>query len=107
PEHVAIAERMLSSLGLEEGDLACGPHEPLSGRGAKLLRDSGERPTRLHNNCSGKHSAMLARARQAGWPTRDYERAEHPVQQSVLEMISRWTGVPARSLIQAVDGCGV
>ena len=25
PEHVAIAERMLSDIGLEEGDLACGP----------------------------------------------------------------------------------
>ena len=25
------------------------------------------RPTRLHNNCSGKHAAMLARAHTAGW----------------------------------------
>ena len=46
--------------GLEEGDLACGPHEPLSNRGARFLRDAGERPSRLHNNCSGKHAAMLA-----------------------------------------------
>ena len=41
PEHVAIVARMLASLGLEEGDLACGPHDPLSTRGAKLLRESG------------------------------------------------------------------
>src|SRR5258708_22679250 len=27
PEHVAIAEAMLTSIGMEEGDLACGPHE--------------------------------------------------------------------------------
>src|SRR5215216_5247458 len=33
PEHVAIAQGMLDDLGLEEGDLACGPHEPLSSRG--------------------------------------------------------------------------
>ena len=66
PEHVAIAERMLAEIGLEEGDLACGPHDPLSKRGAKLLREAGERPTRLHNNCSGKHAAMLARAHTAG-----------------------------------------
>ena len=32
PEHVALAERMLSDIGLEEGDLACGPHDPLSSR---------------------------------------------------------------------------
>src|SRR5688500_11562627 len=33
PEHVAIATAMLATMGLEEGDLACGPHEPLTPRG--------------------------------------------------------------------------
>ena len=72
PEHVALAGAMLESLGLEEGDLACGPHEPLSSRGARLARESGERITRLHNNCSGKHAAMLAAARMHGAPTEGY-----------------------------------
>jgi len=27
PEHIALAESMLSDIGMEEGDLACGPHE--------------------------------------------------------------------------------
>src|SRR5437764_13356114 len=27
PEHVAIADAMLRDIGLEEGDLACGPHD--------------------------------------------------------------------------------
>jgi L-asparaginase II len=44
PEHVALAAGMLGSLGLEEGDLACGPHEPLAARGARLLRESGSAP---------------------------------------------------------------
>lgn len=107
PEHVAIAEQMLASLGLEEGDLACGPHEPLSSRGAKLLRESGAAPTRLHNNCSGKHAAMLARAKTAGWSTRGYEEAEHPVQRSCLGEVSAWTGVPLDDMPLGVDGCGV
>ncbi len=107
PEHVAIAERMLSDLGLEEGDLACGASEPLSQRGQRLLRESGGRPTRLHNNCSGKHAAMLARARAAGWPTADYFRLGHPVQQSIVGEISRWTGVTAGDIEFATDGCGV
>jgi L-asparaginase II len=71
------------------------------------LRESGERPTRLHNNCSGKHAAMLARAHTAGWSTFGYERAEHPVQQSCLEEVARWSGMPARDIGLAVDGCGV
>src|SRR3954469_13980790 len=80
PEHVALAQEMLGDIGLEEGDLACGPHDPLSARGLKLLRESGARLTRLHNNCSGKHAVMLARAQTAGWHTYGYERQEHPVQ---------------------------
>jgi L-asparaginase II len=107
PEHVAIAESMLRDLGLEEGDLVCGPHEPLSPRGARVIRDSGERPTRLHNNCSGKHAAMLARAHFAGWTLEGYERDGHPVQAAALEEVSRWTGVPEPNILRAIDGCGV
>ena len=86
PEHVALAGRMLASLGLEAGDLACGPHEPLSPRGARLRRESGHPLTRLHNNCSGKHAAMLARARFEGWPLEGYEQHDHPVQRASLEL---------------------
>jgi L-asparaginase II len=107
PEHVAIADSMLRDIGLEEGDLACGPHEPLSTRGARLARESGERLTRLHNNCSGKHAAMLARAHTAGWATNGYERDGHPVQESATATVSRWSGVPVERIGRAIDGCGV
>lgn len=107
PEHLAVAERMLASIGLEEGDLACGPHEPLSNLGAKVWRESGQPLTRLHNNCSGKHSAMLARAHTMNWATRGYERAEHQVQLSCLGEVASWTGVPIDDMSIAVDGCGV
>jgi L-asparaginase II len=98
---------MLQSIGLEEGDLACGPHEPLARRGVKVLREQGLVPTRLHNNCSGKHASMLARAHLSGWPTEGYERDGHPVQVAALESVARWTGVPADKIERGVDGCGV
>ena len=107
PEHVAIAQAMLEDIGLEEGDLACGPHDPLSSRGMKLLRESGARLTRLHNNCSGKHAAMLARAQTAGWHTYGYERQDHPVQRCSLKSVARWSGLPESEIGQAIDGCGV
>jgi L-asparaginase II len=107
PEHVAIAKAMLHDIGLEEGDLACGVHEPLTARGAKILRDGGLRPTRLHNNCSGKHAAMLARAHLAGWSTHGYEREGHPVQEGCLTSVSQWTGLPPSDIDRGVDGCGV
>jgi len=107
PEHVAIAQQMLQDIDLEEGDLACGPHDPLSSRGLKLLRESGARLTRLHNNCSGKHAAMLARAQTAGWPTYGYERREHQVQRQCLESCAAWAGLAPNEIGQAIDGCGV
>src|SRR5919199_755074 len=107
PEHVAICRAMLESMGLEEGDLACGPHEPLSPRGARLARESGARLTRMHNNCSGKHAAMLGRAHTCGWSTFGYERPTHQVQQSVLVAVSTWAGLPPDGIGRAVDGCGV
>ena len=107
PEHVALASAMLASMGLEEGDLACGPHEPLSMRGARIVRESGERITRLHNNCSGKHAAMLAAARMHGTPTQGYEQPTHAVQIACASAVSVWTGVPVDRLAIAVDGCGV
>lgn len=107
PEHVALAQAMLADVGLEEGDLACGPHEPISARGLKLLRESGARLSRLHNNCSGKHAAMLARAHTAGWPTYGYERRDHPVQRCCLQASAKWAGLDEGAIGQAVDGCGV
>jgi L-asparaginase II len=106
PEHVAIEQAMLGDIGLEEGDLACGPHDPLSSRGMKLLRESGARLTRLHNNCSGKHAAMLARAQTAGWHTYGYERRDHPVQRCCLLAVAKWSGMEESDVGQAVDGCG-
>lgn len=106
PEHVALIERMLEDIGLEEGDLACGPQEPLTARGAKILRESGIRTKRTHNNCSGKHTAMLAYAQQSDWPIEGYERIEHSVQQSILNHVALWADMRPSQLDLAVDGCG-
>ncbi|HMS03730.1 MAG TPA: asparaginase [Gemmatimonadaceae bacterium] len=107
PEHVAVAARMLAAVGLDESALACGPHEPLSARGAALLREQHAEPGRLHSNCSGKHAAMLARAAGHHWPTAGYHDADHPVQVAIRHMVSAWTDVPEAELGHSVDGCGV
>jgi L-asparaginase II len=61
---------------------------------------------RSHNNCSGKHAAMLALAKHHGWPINGYERAEHPVQQAMLNQVALWTGARPGQIGVAVDGCG-
>jgi len=105
PMHVALALRMLAAIGCQESDLACGPHTPLSPAVHEAALRAGTQLTPAWSNCSGKHAGMLALARHHGWPTAGYERAGHPVQARILEEVARWTGLPGRDLIQAVDGC--
>jgi L-asparaginase II len=107
PHHVGVAAGLLQRLGLSEDALACGPHDPLYAPAARALRDAGQQPGRIHNNCSGKHAGMLALARAHGWPVEDYHTAPHPVQQRMLFEMSRWSGIAAEHIATAVDGCGV
>jgi L-asparaginase II len=71
-----------------------------------LLERAGQAPTRLHNNCSGKHAGFLALARQLGAPARGYGRLDHPVQRAVVEALSDLSRTPASQLVPAIDGCG-
>jgi L-asparaginase II len=107
PRHVRAALSILRKAGLEEGDLACGPHPPMRASEAARMAARGEKPRAVHNNCSGKHAGMLALAVRMGWPTEGYQRPEHPVQRRMRATVSRWTGVPETDLRVGVDGCGV
>jgi L-asparaginase II/alkylhydroperoxidase/carboxymuconolactone decarboxylase family protein YurZ len=105
--HVAGVRRLLGRVGLEEGALACGPHDPLGEDAARVLRASGLPSLPVHNNCSGKHAGMLALARHRGWETEGYHLPGHPVQRRLLAEVARWTGVAEKAVPTGVDGCGV
>lgn len=107
PAHVRTVRSILSRIGCGEEDLECGAHPPFHQPSAEALRAEGRAPSCIHNNCSGKHSGMLAWARHAGEETVGYPRADHPVQRRIRREIARWTGNPADELGTAIDGCGV
>jgi L-asparaginase II len=105
PEHVAVATGMLDKLGLDVFDLACGVHMPGDKVERVRLEKSGEKPTALHNNCSGKHAGMLAVAKTLNVPTEDYEKPEHPVQQLNFQIMRDLSGV--QDIPFGIDGCSV
>ena len=107
PEQVGLVREFLQRIGCSERDLMCGPHRPLSDSVAKDYETRGVRLTAVTSNCSGKHTGMLALAKQHGWPTEFYARIEHPVQQRCLTSVSAYTDVAPSELGVAVDGCGV
>ena len=107
PPHIAVVEAWLARLGLDETDLACGPHPPTHAPSAESLFGAGERPTTLHNNCSGKHAGMLTTARHLGEPTEGYVDRDHPVQRRVSGAIGEMSGVDISRAPAAIDGCGI
>lgn len=107
PVHVAAAHSMLAKARLTEDALACGPHPPMHAPSAEALRAAGLPPTRIHNNCSGKHAGLLAFTMIQGWVTRGYHRASHPTQQRMLSTVARWMHAEAKDIEQAIDGCGL
>src|SRR5256885_11231839 len=58
--------------GLSVDDLECGAHPPSHAPSARALYAAGGEPSALHNNCSGKHTGMLAVCRHEGEETRGY-----------------------------------
>lgn len=107
PRHVRGVRRLLRKADLEPSALACGPHRPFQDEAARALDRSGEEYAPIHNNCSGKHAGMLARAAHAGDPTDGYLEHHHPVQRRYRRSLARWLDVDPDRLGWAIDGCGV
>jgi L-asparaginase II len=105
PLHVGLVSGLLARAGIPEARLQCGAHPPMHGASAAALVRAGTEPTALHNNCSGKHAAMLIAAKILGAPLETYLDPDHPVQQRNLATLARFAEVPPETIGIAVDGC--
>ncbi len=107
PRHVAAVQSILSKIGLSEEALQCGAHAPFNVDSARALRAAGREPTALHNNCSGKHSGMLAQAVDRGLSTHDYLDPQHPVQMTIRRRLAELADLAPAEIGVGVDGCSV
>ena len=107
PMHVEIAARMLAKAGFTESDLRSGSHLPFSSAAAAEMQRAGEQPTQLHNNCSGKHAAMLAFAKHIDADVTTYDSPDNRIQKRILRCIADFTEFPENSIAIGIDGCCV
>lgn len=103
PFHVEAAMRTLASAHLAVADLKCGVHDP--GPLAGAMPPGGW--TAIHNNCSGKHAAMLATCLHRGWPLESYLNPEHPLQMEIRGWVAKACGREPEDVHYGVDGCGL
>ena len=106
-EHVATVRRLLARAQVPEEALGCGPQLPSDEPTARRLLASGGVPRPIHNNCSGKHAAMLATCAVMGWPLDGYVEPAHPCQQAVTAALEEMLGVDLDAVPRGIDGCGL
>lgn len=104
-EHVAVVQGMQGKIGINEADLQCGVHPLSHGPTLEAMRQRGEKVTPNRNNCSGKHTGMLAYACMKGLPKEGYLDPAHPIQQDILHTFAAMCQLPAERIEIGTDGC--
>ncbi|RZU63548.1 asparaginase [Zhihengliuella halotolerans] len=102
--HQEVALSTLAAAGLDESALANSLDLPYGPAERAAFLAAGGSPTRLAQNCSGKHAALVALCAARGWPVAGYLQPGHPVADLLAGSVSTLTGaVPA---VASTDGCG-
>jgi L-asparaginase II len=103
--HVQTIEDMQKKIGLEENHLQCGTHMPGDLDAFKSLVANNQQPGPNRNNCSGKHTTMLAYAKLCGHSLENYLDINHPIQQNILATFSDLCLTPSNEIELGIDGC--
>ncbi len=106
PVHVEAAASMLHKAGRDLRTLECGIHWPRD-RAARALAATGQEPTALHNNCSGKHSGFICLACDRRDDPSGYVSPDHPTMRAVTQAMAEMTGATLDEGNRAVDGCSI
>ncbi len=107
PMHTERVAAWLARIGCTADDLLCGPQWPTHEATTRAMIAAGEKPTALHNNCSGKHTGMLSTARHRGETLAGYIDITHPTQQRVLGVLESMTGQELGLAPRGIDGCSL
>jgi L-asparaginase II len=104
-KHVQVAASIQAKAGIQESQLQCGVHNPGDVDAYKRLLKNDELPSQNRNNCSGKHSAMLAYAKMRGLPLESYLDPDHPIQRDILAAFAEMCQLQADKVELGIDGC--
>jgi L-asparaginase II len=103
--HTQGVHDILDLGGLTAADLRCPPALPIDEPTARRLIKAEDAPeSRVRNNCSGKHAAMLVTCIANEWPTESYLDPAHPLQRHIRRTIEELAREPVAAT--GVDGCG-
>lgn len=103
--HLDAVQALQKKIGIQEQNLQCGPHLPGDPHKLREVIQKNIVPTPNFNNCSGKHTSMLAFAKMRGLPLETYLDPDHPVQRDILTTLAEMSGLPLQEIRTGIDGC--
>lgn len=105
--HVATASAMLARAGCDHTALECGAHWAFDQDVLIHQARTIDRPTALHNNCSGKHCGFVCTCVHTGMDVQGYVGYEHPLQAEIRGVIESLTGAVLGRDNCGTDGCAI
>lgn len=106
-EHAEAVTAFLERVEFSIADLECGAHVPTNREARNQIKKEGAAPTQIHNNCSGKHTGMLAVAKASGQAAKHYVAPDHPVQEMVRQCVEEVIGTRLSADACGTDGCSI
>lgn len=103
--HLDAVCALQQKTGIKEAQLQCGPHLPGDAEKLREVVQKNIVPTPNFNNCSGKHTSMLAFAKMRGYSLEDYLSLAHPIQREILKALAGMCDMPEEKIQTGVDGC--
>jgi L-asparaginase II len=105
--HILGVTEIMKKAGIREEQLVCGAHMPSHEATAHEMIRRGISPSPIMNNCSGKHSGIIATCLHLKENPEGYEKYAHPAQARLRKVLTEVTRFDHNKAHYGVDGCGI
>ncbi len=103
--HIKELQKWISKINLERSSLQCGIHQPLDKKSSEKIIYSRKKFNELHNNCAGKHLAMLTSCLVNNQNINNYLDYNHTHQKNIRQVFNKFTETKLSKKNFSLDGC--
>ena len=103
--HISELKKWISKINLKTKNLKCGIHGPLDKKASEKIIYSRKKFNELHNNCAGKHLAMLTSCLVNNHSITNYLSYNHAHQKNIRKIFNKFTETKLSKKNFSLDGC--